>query len=62
MQVPKSWVDVRRCFSVASIILGGVSIALPETYAKIGLALGLALANVATFIKTEESPSAKDTN
>lgn len=45
----------RHCFSVASIIIGGVATGLPDAYAKIAFAVALGLSNAAIYIKSEQS-------
>lgn len=47
-------VGARKCLAIASIIIGGTSVALPEPYSRIGMALATALNAASLYLLKEE--------
>ncbi len=47
------WHNLRRCFAISSILVSGVSLALPDGIQEFAIALGISLNAVALFIKEE---------
>ena len=57
MWAKADWKDASTALSISSIILSGVALSLPDAFTKIGLALGVALANAAIYAGKHESAS-----
>lgn len=47
------WNNLRKCFSIVSIIIGGVATGLDDPFAKIAFAVALGFSNAAIYLKSE---------